>query len=151
MTGQSHELSAEDCCISDGSRRLGGGAVRRLTQEAAKLADATSAPLHWESIDPSHGNRHLLLLDPVKHAEELAHIKSHWQTTSGVGSILSVHRIQNPALHRRYAEAKQQMQQSGEEHQAEVIAYHGTSQNSPSLIYDSPTGFDISKGQSRPG
>jgi hypothetical protein len=108
-------------------------------------------PAEWSLVNQSHGNRHLMLLDPVKHAEELAHLKSHWQATSGVGSILSVHRIQNPALHRRYEEAKQRLQQSGEQHETEVIAYHGTYANNPALIYDSPTGFAISKGHCAEG
>ncbi len=122
--------------------------LHRLVSEAA---DAAAAPAHWESINPAHGNRHLLMLNPVKHANELAEVKRHWKKTQGVGSILSVHRIQNAALHRRYEEAKQQLQQSGKKHQADIIAYHGTSQKRPALIYDSPTGFDISKGMARPG
>ncbi len=108
-------------------------------------------PQHWSLVDPAHGNRHLMLLDSVKHSQELAEIKAHWQSTGGHGIILSVHRIQNPALHRRYEEAKQRLQQSGKKHQTDVVAYHGTLVNNPALIYDSPTGFDISKGHCAEG
>ncbi len=108
-------------------------------------------PQHWSLVDPAHGNRHLMLLDHVKHSRELAEIKAHWQSTGGYGVILSVHRIQNPALHQRYEEAKQRLQQSGEQHQADATAYHGTRLNDPALIYDSPTGFDVSKGTALAG
>ncbi len=103
-------------------------------------------PAEWSLVNAAHGNRHLLLLDRVNHAQELAEIQAHWQSTGGYGVILSVHRIQNPSLHRRYDETKQRLQQSGKKHQSDVVAYHGTLANNPALIYDSPTGFDISKG-----
>ncbi len=128
-----------------------------LTHWRAAFSNGTTTaaewqpPAHWQPVDRTHGNRHLLLLDSVKHAKELQEIESHWQQTRGAGTILSVYRIQNPSLHRRYEEAKQQLQQSGEGHKADVIAYHGTRWNNPELIYDSPTGFDINKGRARSG
>ncbi len=102
---------------------------------------------HWTVVDPSHGNRHLLLLNGSKHRKELNELKEHWKATGGAGVIKSVHRIQNPALHRRYEEAKQELKQSGKKHQADIIAYHGTRSNNPAWIYDSPNGFNPLRGQ----
>ena len=80
-------------------------------------------------------------------------MEKHWQQTKGQGTIVSVHRIQNPALHRRFvAEAKRHgggwFSSSGLK---EMVAYHGTRANAPALIYDSPTGFDMSCGVARYG
>ncbi len=119
--------------------------------KAAVAAATATAAARCETVNPAFGNRHLLLLNGSKHRKELNELKEHWKATGGAGVIKSVHRIQNPALHRRYEEAKQELQQSGKKHQADVIAYHGTLVNNPALIYDSPTGFDISKGHCAEG
>ncbi len=87
----------------------------------------------------------LHLLDPLRHATELSAVVTHWRATNGVGSILTVHRIENPSLLRRYEEARRVPFWS-KQHQTDVTAYHGTRAIDPVLIYDSPTGFDISKG-----
>lgn len=129
------------------SRLAAEQAAATATGAVATLVD----PSRWESVDPSHGNRHLLLLDAVKHAAELEGVKAHWNDTQGRGTIVSVHRVQNPSLHQRYAEVKQNLIKDGVQHQSEVIAYHGTRSNDPALIYDSKTGFDVSRGMARPG
>ncbi len=115
----------------------------QLQQQQQQQAVTAAA----EGSITSHTLHHctLHLLDPLRHAKNLAAV------TAQADIVLSVHRIENASLQRRYDEAKQRLQQSGEQHQTDVIAYHGTGRNNPALIYDSPTGFDISKGHCAKG
>jgi hypothetical protein len=103
-------------------------------------------PRHWEPVDPAHGNKHLVLLTTAKHADELTQVEQHWKQTNGQGNIVSVHRIQNSALHHRFETARSQTLNLTEQ-----LAYHGTSTNAPVLIYNSPTGFDMRRGAAQPG
>jgi hypothetical protein len=57
-----------------------------------------------------------------------------------------VHRIQSNALHHRFEGMRRNTPGLSEQ-----VAYHGTRTNVPALIYDSPTGFDMSRGTARPG
>jgi hypothetical protein len=120
-----------------------------ISAPAALPTPATAEPplsRHWEPVDTAHGNKHLLLLTKEKHAAELAELEKHWQQTHGSGCIVSVHRIQNSALHHRF-----EGMQKNTPSLTKRVAYHGTRTNVPTLIYDSPTGFDMSRGASAPG
>jgi len=122
-------------------KRKATAAVRqRIRVKRQKNMAARQSAAHWEPVDSAHGNKHLLLLTKAKHKAELAKIAQHWHQTDGVGKVESVHRIQNPALLRRFEHAKHVGL-------TEVIAYHGTKLNVPAGIYDSPTGFDMSRGE----
>jgi hypothetical protein len=112
----------------------------------ASAAAEPSLPHHWEHINSKRGNKHLVQLTKEKHADELAEVEQHWQQTDGDGTIVAVHRIQNSALHHRFEGARQSTPGL-----VEQIAYHGTSANVPALIYDSPKGFDMSRGMAQPG
>jgi hypothetical protein len=112
----------------------------------AAVAAGLKDPAHWEPVDPTHGNKHLLLLTKEKHSAELAEVEQHWQQTNGQGRVVAVHRIQNSALHHRFEGARQSTPGV-----TERLAYHGTRLNVPALIYDSPTGFDMSRGMAQPG
>ena len=108
-------------------------------------------PAHWDIIDPANENKTLVLLDSIKHSAELSAIQSHWKMGAGP-HIVSVHRIQNISLQQRYDQAKMKLQRDHiPPENMDIIAYHGTSFNDPALIYNSPTGFDISKGTARAG
>jgi hypothetical protein len=120
--------------------------VSGLAELAAPAITDPSLPRHWELVNPTYGNKHLVLLTKAKHADELAEVAKHWQQTRGQGIIVSVHRIQNPALHHRFEGMRKNTPGL-----AEQVAYHGTRTNAPALIYDSPTGFDMSRGMSAPG
>ena len=109
---------------------------------------AAGLPSHWEPIDPAQGNSTLVLLDPANkphHADELAEVKRNFTATGGIGTIRSVHRVQNAHLHKKYEAAKAKMQQSAPSAAAlfvEHVVYHGTRLTSPHLIHDGTTGFD---------
>jgi len=113
---------------------------------AASAVVDPSLPRHWEPMDTTHGNKHLVHLTKEKHPAELAEVEQHWQLTNGNGHIVSVHRIQNSALHRRFAKARQCTPGVTEQ-----LTYHGTRSNVPSSIYASRTGFDMSRGLHQPG
>jgi hypothetical protein len=121
---------------------------RHLFPRVLSAPAATDPPLpsHWEPIDPAHGDKHLLQLTKEKHSAELAEVEQHWQQTDGDGTIVRVHRIQNPALHRRFEGTRRQTPGL-----VDTIAYHGTRLNAPALIYDSPTGFSVPRGSYAPG
>ena len=116
---------------------------------------APPLPPHWEPIDPAHGNTSLVLLDPASkphHANELAEVKRNFTATGGIGTIRSVHRIQNAHLHRQYEATKAQMPSCwGSIAPVELVVYHGTRLNPPHLIHDGTTGFDPTRGVSSPG
>ena len=112
---------------------------------APALADL-SLPRHWEPVNPAHDNKHLVLLTKEKHAAELAEVEQHWQQTQGYGCIVSVHRIQNSALHQRFEGMRKSTPSLTEQ-----VAYHGTRLNVPAGIYDSPTGFNMICGTARSG
>jgi hypothetical protein len=122
-------------------------AAAKAAAAKAAAAAAHKDPAHWEAVNGAHGNKHLVQLTEEKHAAELAAVKRHWKKTKGVGTVVSVHRIQNSALHRRFAKARQCTQLS----LPEKIAYHGTRSNVPAKIYDSPTGFNMRRGVHAPG
>lgn len=103
-------------------------------------------PPHWE-LDHTGTLPMLVLLDGQKHAAELAEVTASWRHTGGLGSIVSVHRVQNPALLQRFVQHKQQL---GWSHR-ELQVWHGTRTNDPALIYATPTGFDMSRGDARAG
>jgi len=122
-------------------------------KEKAEAAEAAAAatvgpkdPALWEAVDTTHENKHLLLLTKEKHSAELAELEQHWQNTQGQGTIVSVHRIQNSALHHRF-----EGMQKNTPSLTKRVAYHGTRTNVPALIYDSLTGFDMSRGAYAPG
>jgi hypothetical protein len=122
-------------------------------KEKAEAAEAVAAatagpkdPAHWESVDTKHGNKHLLQLTKEKRSAELGEVEQHWQNTQGQGTIVSVHRIQNSALHHRFEGMRQTTPGLTEQ-----VAYHGTRTNVPALIYDSLTGFDMRRGMAQPG
>jgi hypothetical protein len=114
----------------------------RIKQLAAALKD----PAHWEAVDTKHGNKHLVRLTKGKHGAELGEVEQHWQNTQGHGTIVSVHRIQNSALHQRFEGARLDTPSLTEQ-----VAYHGTLANVPAGIYDSPTGFNMRCGVYAPG
>jgi hypothetical protein len=63
-------------------------------------------PSHWNPIDPAHGNTSLVLLTEKEHATELAQVKQHYSSTGGVGTLLSVHRVQNMLQWKRFEKKK---------------------------------------------
>jgi hypothetical protein len=120
-----------------------------LSEPTALVAPAVGEPplpQHWETVDTTHGNKHLLLLTKQKHLDELTEVEKHWEQTDGQGRIVAVHRIQNSALHHRFEGMRKNTPSLTEQ-----AAHHGTRANVPALIYDSPTGFDMSRGMSTPG
>jgi hypothetical protein len=127
----------------------------RVKAKAAALVD----PAHWQPVAVKAGHsRHLLLLSEAdEHTAELAEVKQHWKDTGGFGRVVSVHRIQNSALHRRFEETKYTLEQQRRGQKdilkpvEEMVAYHGTRSNVPAFIYDSPTGFDVSRCVSAAG
>jgi hypothetical protein len=126
---------------------------------AAALVARLDDPGHWQPVaaKPGHSRHLLLLTETDKHASELAEVKQHWKDTGGFGRVVSVHRIQNSALHRRFEEKKIALEQQRRGQKdiikpvEETVAYHGTRSNVPALIYDSPTGFEVSRGESAEG
>jgi hypothetical protein len=126
-------------------RTLHRARIKQRSEQAAAAA-ALEDPAHWEPVDPTHGNKHLMHLAKGKHDAELGEVEQHWQQTFGHGSIVSVHRIQNSGLHHRFERMRQNTPSMTEQ-----VAYHGTRTNVPALIYDCPTGFDMSRGLHRPG
>ncbi len=102
-------------------------------------------------IDTANGNKVFVLLDKVKHAKELSDVEEHWSNTSGDGTIVAVHRVQNEAQYRRFRKKATELCKSDEQAQLNIIVYHGTGANKPSLICESDSGFDPSKGEAVPG
>ena len=93
----------------------------------------------------------LLSKDNAKHAAEIAAVEQGWTSTAGVGKILSIHRVQNLHLHKRYEAKKAELQKAGHLVHSDLRVYHGTRANSPALIHSGTTGFDPSLGKARPG
>jgi hypothetical protein len=120
-------------------------ATAKAVAAKAAAAAALKNPAHWETVDRAHGNKHLVRLT-TKHRAELTAVKRHWKSTNGLGRVISVHRIQNGALHRRFEKMRKSHPKL-----AEKVAYHGTRANVPASIYDSPSGFDMSRGAYAPG
>lgn len=115
---------------------------------------APPLPPHWEPIDPAHGNTSLVLLDPASkphHANELAEVKRNFTATGGIGTIRSVHRIQNAHLHGKYEAAKARLKLSGSPLREDVVVYHGTRSHAPELIHSGSKGFDPALGVARAG
>ena len=97
-----------------------------------------------------------MLLDPANkphHADELAAVKRNFTATGGVGTIRSVHRVQNAHLHGKYETTRAALEQSPWDRFAPVerVVYHGTGLNPPHLIHDGTKGFDPALGKSLPG
>ena len=117
------------------------------------LAPADGSPAHWDPIDPAHGNTSLVLLNKnnLKHAAEIAAVEQGWTMTGGFGTIVSIHRVQNLHLHKQYEAKKAELQKAGHPIHSDVRVYHGTRNNSPSLIHSGTCGFDPSLGAARPG
>jgi len=126
-------------------RRLHRARIKQRSAQAAAAA-ALKDPAHWEPVDPTHGNQHLVQLTKGKYGAELGEVEQHWLQTFGHGRIASVHRIQNGVLHRRFETARFQAPTL-----AERVAYHGTRLNVPAGIYDSPMGFNMRCGVYVPG
>lgn len=114
---------------------------------------APGSPAHWDPVDPSHGNKTLVLLSKAnpKHASELTQVQQSWTGTAGIGSIVTVHRVQNLALWRAYEAKKAELQKSGSLIKSDMVVYHGTRANAPELIHAGSVGFDPSLGASHPG
>ena len=62
------------------------------------------------------------------------------QTMNGFG-VVSIKRIQNPILWKKYALERDFLKKKHNGNPNERQMFHGTSQNDPALIYDSQIGF----------
>jgi hypothetical protein len=75
-------------------KRAHNRARSKQLKENAEAAEAVAAaatagpkdPVHWESVDTKHRNKHLLLLTKEKHAAELAKSNSTGNKRSGMGA-----------------------------------------------------------------
>ena len=126
----------------------------RLSLLLALCCLCSAEPAHWDPIDPAHGNTSLVLLskDNAKHAAEIAAVEQGWTSTAGLGTIVSIHRVQNLHLHKQFEAKKAALKKAGRLSRSDdVRVYHGTQGNAPSLIHSSKVGFDPSLGRARPG
>lgn len=108
-------------------------------------------PAHWEAVDLSHGNRHLVQLITTsysRHHAEYQRILTAFYSSSPAKAVHAVYRIQNPHLYRRYERRKQQLREQQVAFTEHKRVYHGTTAIHPSLIYDSAVGFDPAQGKS---
>jgi hypothetical protein len=78
-------------------------------------------------------------------------VEQQWKETDGLGKIVTIHRVQNLHLHKKYEAKKAALLAAGQLVQAGVITYHGSRNNAPSLIHSGAVRFDPSLGRASPG
>lgn len=115
------------------------------------LSVADGTPAHWDPIDAASGSSVLVLLskDDPKHTAELQQVHASWNSTGGMGTLVSVYRVQNLSQHLRYESFKQANLHTHKE----ISVYHGCGRSGavPATILEGSTGFDPKFGMALPG
>lgn len=100
-------------------------------------------PKHWTPQPKDQNGKektvHLVQLDPIKDAQEYQSVQSRFQQTCA-NAIVTIQRVQNPALYGTYAIRKQKMDEAKGSN--EKCLFHGTSGETCQLI--NHTGFNRS-------
>ena len=96
-------------------------------------------PIHWTPQAPNELCK-LVVLQPT--SQEYNEVVNRLRSTLPAASIIKVERIQNHWLWTRYQQDKQRIVRKVGGEANEMIVYHGTSDNSPSLIYKGEHGFE---------
>lgn len=84
---------------------------------------------------------HYFSLDPA--SEEFKNIETRFMQTMSAFRLVSIQRLQNPVLWKKYALEKELLSHKCSGNPNERQMFHGTSRNDPYLISNSPVGFDF--------
>ena len=95
-------------------------------------------PVEWA---PQTG--YLELIDLARDGEEWRSIEEHFKSTLRTANILSIIRIQNKWLWKKYTLEKQLLNRKNKGRVNEKELFHGTRGNDPKLIYNGQDGFDM--------
>jgi hypothetical protein len=97
-------------------------------------------PLEWA---PQADRENLKLIDLARDGEEWRTIDRRFKSTLGAANILSIIRIQNKWLWKKYTLEKELLNRKNKGRINEKELFHGTRANDPKLIYNGQQGFDM--------
>ena len=112
-------------------------AVIEMYQVTMTHSSAIQGPLEWEPQSES-----IVLLEIFRGSPEWSKICCRMQMTLDC-NIVSVKRIQNKFLWKKYLQHKELMSRKGGNSTTEFELFHGTTNNLPKRIYESEEGFDM--------
>ena len=97
-------------------------------------------PSEWT---PQADRENLKLIDLARDGEEWKTIDRRFKSTLGAANILSIIRIQNKWLWKKYTLEKELLNRKNKGRINEKELFHGTRANDPKLIYNGQQGFDM--------